>query len=67
MFGINGFELFLILLFAFLIFGPDKLPKAAKMVGQIISKFRSAQEEVNKVVKDEVFDASAAQPVKNPM
>ena len=29
MFGIGGFELFLILLFGFLIFGPDKLPAMA--------------------------------------
>ena len=30
MFGIGGFELFLILLFGFLVFGPDKLPALAK-------------------------------------
>lgn len=46
MFGIGGFELFLILLFAFLIFGPDKLPQVAQTVGKAIAKFRSAQEEV---------------------
>ena len=44
-FGIGGTELFLILLFGFLIFGPDKLPAIAKTVGKAISKFRSAQDE----------------------
>ena len=33
MFGIGGFELFLILLFGVLIFGPDKLPAMAKTLG----------------------------------
>ena len=40
MFGIGGFELFLILLFGFLIFGPDKLPAMAKTIGKAIAKFR---------------------------
>ena len=44
MFGIGGFELFLILLFGFLIFGPDKLPAMAKTLGKAIAKFRNAQE-----------------------
>ena len=35
MFGIGGFELFLILLFGFLIFGPDKLPAMAKTLGRL--------------------------------
>ena len=60
MFGIGGFELFLILLFGFLIFGPDKLPAMAK--------FRSAQDEMNKVIKEEkIFDPDAEDPFKNPL
>lgn len=38
MFGIGGFELFLILLFGFLIFGPDKLPAMAEDPRQAIAK-----------------------------
>ena len=67
MFGISGFELFLILLFGFLIFGPDKLPSIAKVIGQGIAKFRKAQAEMNKVVRSEVFDPAADKPVKEPM
>ena len=67
MFGIGGFELFLILLFGFLIFGPDKLPQLAKTLGSAIQKFRSAQDEVNKVVKTEIYDPLSENPVKNPM
>ena len=67
MFGIGGFELFLILLFGFLIFGPDKLPAMAKTLGKAIAKFRSAQEEMNKVIKTEVYDPSSDEPFKNPL
>lgn len=67
MFGIGGFELFLILLFGFLIFGPEKLPAIAKTVGQAIGKFRKAQEEMSGTLKAEVFDKDAAEPFKNPL
>ncbi len=67
MFGIGGFELFLILLFGFLIFGPDKLPSMAKTAGQAIAKFRKAQEEMSGTLKAEVFDKDAAEPFKNPL
>ncbi len=67
MFGIGGFELFLILLFGFLIFGPEKLPEIAKTVGKAIAKFRSAQDEMNSVLKGEVFDPNSDEPFKNPL
>lgn len=56
MFGIGGFELFLILLFGFLVLGPDKLPEMAKTAGKAINKFRNAREEMDKVIKTEVVD-----------
>lgn len=59
MFGIGGFELFIILLFGFLIFGPDKLPEIAKTVGTAISKFKKAQDEMSAVLKSEVMEAGA--------
>ena len=67
MFGIGGFELFLILLFGFLIFGPDKLPAMAKTLGKALAKFRDAQEEMNKVIKTEVYDPNSDEPFKNPL
>ncbi len=67
MFGIGGFELFLILLFGFLIFGPEKLPEIAKTVGKAIAKFRNAQDEMNSVLKGEVFDPNSDEPFKNPL
>ena len=35
--------------------GPDKLPAMAKTLGKAIGKFRNAQEEMNKVIKNEVY------------
>ena len=67
MFGIGPFELFLILLFGFLIFGPDKLPAMAKTLGKALAKFRDAQEEMNKVIKTEVYDPNSDEPFKNPL
>lgn len=67
MFGIGGFELVLILVFGFLVFGPDKLPAIAKTVAQALNKFRSAQQEMNKVIKTEVYDPNSEEPFKNPL
>lgn len=66
MFGIGGFELFLIILFGFLIFGPDKLPEIAKTVGMAINKFKKAKDEMDGVIREEVFDPTADEPFKNP-
>lgn len=69
MFGIGGFELFIILLFGFLIFGPDKLPEIAKTVGKGIARFRQAQQEMNETLGDQkIFDPdNPDEPFKNPV
>ena len=56
MFGIGSNELFLILLFGFLLFGPDKLPGVGRTVGRAIRQFREAEEGFTKVVQTEVVD-----------
>ena len=66
MFGIGGFEFFLILLFGFLIFGPDKLPEIAKTIGMAVNKFKNAKDEMDGVIREEVFDPNAEEPFKNP-
>ena len=67
MFGIGGFELFLILLFGFMIFGPDKLPALAKTIGKAINKFRNAQDEMSSALKNQAFDKDSDEPFKNPL
>ena len=68
MFGIGGFELFIILIFGFLIFGPEKLPEIAKTVGKGIAHFRQAQNEMNEVIKStDIYDPNSDEPFKDPM
>ncbi len=69
MFGIGGFELFIILIFGFLIFGPDKLPDIAKTVGKGIARFRQVQQEVNDSLGNEkLIDLNNPdEPIKNPV
>jgi TatA/E family protein of Tat protein translocase len=66
-FGISGTELFLILLFGFLIFGPDKLPEIAKTIGRGIAKFKSAQEDMNSTLQGQIFDPNSDEPFKDPV
>ncbi|MBQ3329277.1 MAG: twin-arginine translocase TatA/TatE family subunit, partial [Eggerthellaceae bacterium] len=69
MFGIGGFELFIILIFAFLIFGPEKLPEIGKTVGRAIAKFREAQQDMNETLgSDKIFDPNNPdEPFKDPI
>ena len=55
------------LLFGFLLVGPEKLPDIAKTIGKGIDKFRAAQDEMNGVLKGQVFDKDAEDPFKNPL
>ncbi len=55
-FGIGETELVLILLFAFMIFGPDKLPGMGKTLGRALRQFRNAQEGFSQVVQTEIVD-----------
>lgn len=56
MFGIGETEFVLILLFAFMVFGPDKLPGIGRTVGRALRQFRDAQEGFTKVVQTEIVD-----------
>lgn len=55
MFGISGFELLLIAVFVLVIFGPDKLPELARTFGKAMRTFKNAQEEMERVIKAEVY------------
>ncbi|MDR1358053.1 MAG: twin-arginine translocase TatA/TatE family subunit, partial [Coriobacteriales bacterium] len=56
MFGIGGLELVIILVFAFLIFGPDKLPGVIKNVSHIWNSLKGLREQADQVIKAEVVE-----------
>lgn len=56
MFGIGGFELFIIVVFIFVVFGPDKLPEIIKIAGLLVKKFRKAKSEMDSILKEEIVD-----------
>ena len=58
MFGISGFELLIIVAFVLIIFGPDKLPELAKTVGSAMRMFKSAQADMERVIKAEMLTGS---------
>lgn len=55
MFGISGTELFMIVVFALLIFGPDKLPEFGRTVGKIMNEFKRAQESMESMIRAEMY------------
>jgi TatA/E family protein of Tat protein translocase len=54
-FGISGTELFIIVVFVLLIFGPDKLPQFGRTIGQMMREFKRAQETMEAVIRAEVY------------
>lgn len=66
MFGIGEGELVLIALFAFMIFGPDKLPGMGRTLGRALRQFRSAQEGFTEVVQTNIVDPAAEAMSDNP-
>ena len=59
-FGIGSTELVVILVFGFLLFGPDKLPQMGRTIGRALRQFRETQEKLTAVVQTEVVDPMAA-------
>ena len=67
MFGIGEGELAIIVVFGFLLFGPDKLPQMGRTIGRAIRQFRETQEKMTAVVQSEIIDPvseAASVPVK---
>lgn len=60
MLGIGSTELVIILVFGFLLFGPDKLPQIGRTIGRALRQFRETQEKLTAVVQTEVVDPMAA-------
>ena len=67
MFGIGEGELAIIVVFGFLLFGPDKLPQMGRTIGRAIRQFHETQEKMTAVVQSEIIDPvseAASAPAK---
>ena len=66
MFGISGTELFIIIVFVLLIFGPDKLPAVGRTVGQMMREFKRAQQTMESLIKAEMAAAEKQKEEEQP-
>ena len=66
--GIGGIEIFIILVVALVIFGPQKLPEMGRSLGKAIREFKSAgtelQDELTKAADD--IDKDTEPKIKPP-
>jgi TatA/E family protein of Tat protein translocase len=53
-FGISGTELLIVGVFAFIIFGPDKIPEIMRTVNKAMKMFKSTQDDMEKMIKSEM-------------
>jgi TatA/E family protein of Tat protein translocase len=53
--GIGGTELFIIGVFAFLLFGPDKVPELARTAGKFWKQFNQTREDMERMIRAEVY------------
>ncbi len=77
MFGIGSTELLIIGVFAFILFGPDKVPELARTVGKFWKQFNEVREGMEQTIRMEMYakdsdtefgpktPASAAEAVNN--
>lgn len=53
MFGVSGFELFIVVAFALIIFGPDKLPQMAATISKFMRDFNRTREQMEEMIRAE--------------
>ncbi len=60
MLGIGSTEFAIIVIFGFLLFGPDKLPQMGRTLGRALRQFNETKDKMTSVVQTEVLDPMAA-------
>lgn len=55
MFGIGSTELVIIAVFAFIIFGPDKVPELARTLGKFWKQFEEVRKGMEKTIRMEMY------------
>lgn len=66
MFGIGETELVIIVLFGFMLFGPDKLPGMGRTIGRVLRQFREASDGFTEVVQTNIMDPASEELEKSP-
>ena len=66
MFGIGETELVIIVVFAFLLFGPDKLPGMGRTLGRVLRQFREASDGFTEVVQTNIMDPASEELEESP-
>ncbi len=62
MFGIDGGEFVALILFAFFLFGPRKLPGIARTVGKGLRELRQTSDELKRSLENEVAALDQQEP-----
>lgn len=58
--NLGGAELIFLLIIAFLIIGPDKMPRAGKMLGKFYESFKRSMNEIKTEINQEIME-----PIEN--
>ena len=66
MFNVGSGELLVILLLALIVLGPEKLPDAARKVGNVVAELRRMSQGFQDEVRRAMDDAGTAQPPSAP-
>jgi sec-independent protein translocase protein TatA len=53
---LGGGEIMIVLLFVLLLFGSDKIPEAARVLGKGLREFRRATDEIKREISNEAKD-----------
>jgi sec-independent protein translocase protein TatB len=55
MFGVSSFELLVIILIALVVLGPERLPKAIRMVTRLLSELRRVSTDLQRTINVEAY------------
>ena len=64
MFSVGGGEVFVILLVALIVLGPDKLPEAARKIGNVMGEVRRMSAGFQNEMRAAIEDAGRTEPPK---
>ena len=62
MFGIGGWEFFIVAVLALLLFGPDKLPEFARTIGRFTRDFKRYKDLMESTLRAEIYTSDTAKP-----